>query len=174
NSKIERYRALRRSMYHDSLTGLLNHTTSKSQLDLVLDQCRQQQRPLCVAMLDLDHFKQVNDSYGHPIGDQIIRSLAWLLKQRVRQGDILGRYGGEEFLLVLQGASLGEGFTILELIRQDFAAIRHPFGDGHFQLSFSCGMAAYPAIERGDELIEAADQALYRAKRAGRNRIECA
>nr|WP_314901113.1 diguanylate cyclase [uncultured Deefgea sp.] len=174
NSKIERYRTLRRSMYHDSLTGLLNHTTSKSHLDLMLEQCRAQQRPLCVAMLDLDHFKQVNDSYGHPIGDQIIRSLAWLLKQRVRQGDILGRYGGEEFILALPGASLAVGHSILEQIRQDFAAIRHPFGDAYFQLSFSCGMAAYPAIERSDQLIEAADQALYRAKRAGRNRIECA
>jgi len=174
NSKIERYRTLRRSMYHDSLTGLLNHTTSKSHLDLMLEQCRSQQRPLCVAMLDLDHFKQVNDSYGHPIGDQIIRSLAWLLKQRVRQGDILGRYGGEEFILASPGASLAAGHAILEKIRQDFAAIRHPYGSGHFQLSFSCGIAAYPAIETSDQLIEAADQALYRAKRAGRNRIECA
>lgn len=174
NSKIERYRALRRSMYHDSLTGLLNHTTSKSQLDMMLEQCRTQQRPLCVAMLDLDHFKQVNDSYGHPVGDQIIRSLAWLLKQRVRQGDILGRYGGEEFMLALPGASLAAAFAVLEKIRQDFAAIRHPCGEGFFQLSFSCGMAAFPAIESADRLIEAADQALYRAKRAGRNRIECA
>ncbi|WP_028454231.1 GGDEF domain-containing response regulator [Chitinilyticum litopenaei] len=173
-SKIERYRALRRSMEHDSLTGLLNHTSSKTQLDIALDQCRQQQKPLCVAMLDIDHFKQVNDRYGHPVGDQIIRSLAWLLKKRVRHSDILGRYGGEEFLLALPGASLSQGFAVLELLRQDFAAIHHPYADGYFQLSFSCGMAAYPAIESREALIQAADDALYRAKRGGRNRVECA
>ncbi|MBE9610416.1 diguanylate cyclase [Chitinilyticum litopenaei] len=173
-SKIERYRALRRSMLHDSLTGLLNHTSSKSQLDMALEQCRQQQKPLCVAMLDIDHFKQVNDRYGHPVGDQIIRSLAWLLKKRVRHSDILGRYGGEEFLLALPGASLSQGFAVLELLRQDFAAIHHPYGDGYFQLSFSCGMAAFPAISSREDLIQAADDALYRAKRGGRNRVECA
>ncbi|WP_034640418.1 GGDEF domain-containing response regulator [Chitinilyticum aquatile] len=173
-SKIERYRTLRRSMQHDSLTGLLNHTSSKTQLDMALEQCRQQQKPLCVAMLDIDHFKLVNDRYGHPVGDQIIRSLAWLLKKRVRSQDILGRYGGEEFLLALPGATLSQGFTVLELLRQDFAAIHHPYGDGYFQLSFSCGMAAFPVIDSREALIQAADDALYRAKHAGRNRVECA
>ncbi|SMC29792.1 diguanylate cyclase (GGDEF) domain-containing protein [Andreprevotia lacus DSM 23236] len=170
-SKIERYRALRRSMYHDSLTGLLNHTTSKTRLDAAIEAARRDGSSLALAMLDIDHFKKVNDTYGHPIGDQIIRSIAWLLKQRLRRSDIIGRYGGEEFLVALPGATEMEAMVTLDQIRQDFADIRHPYSSGHFQLSFSAGIAGFPAFDQGDALIKAADDVLYIAKRSGRNRI---
>ena len=171
-SKIERYRALRRSMYHDSLTGLLNHTSGKNTLDTLLSSVAHERGALAVVMLDIDHFKQVNDNYGHPIGDQVIRSLAWLLKQRLRKHDILCRYGGEEFLIGLPHTNADQAFNIIDRIRQDFAQIHHPYHDTYFCTSVSGGIAAYPDIQTGDALIKAADDALYIAKRGGRNRIE--
>ena len=171
-SKIERYRALRRTMYHDSLTGLLNHTSGKNTLDTVLSSVAHEQGDLSVVMLDIDHFKQVNDNYGHPIGDQVIRSLSWLLKQRLRKHDVLCRYGGEEFLIALPHTNADQTFHIIDRIRQDFAQIRHPYQETYFCTSASGGIAAFPALQTGDALIKAADDALYKAKRGGRNRVE--
>ena len=171
-SKIERYRALRRSMYHDSLTGLLNHTSGKNVLDTMLSAVSNDNGDLSVVMLDIDHFKQVNDTYGHPVGDQVIRSLSWLLKQRLRKQDILCRYGGEEFLIGLPHTNAEQAFRIMDRVRQDFAQIRHPYNDTYFCTSASGGIAAYPEIQTADALIKTADDALYEAKRSGRNRIE--
>ena len=171
-SKIERYRALRRTMYHDSLTGLLNHSSGKHTLDMLLSGLAHEGGFLSVVMMDIDHFKKVNDSYGHPVGDQVIRSLSWLLKQRLRKHDVLCRYGGEEFLIVLPHTDADQAFVIMDRIREDFAQIRHPFGSSHFLATSSGGIATYPLHQTGDALIKAADEALYHAKRAGRNRIE--
>ena len=173
-SKIERYRSLRRSMYHDSLTGLLNHTSGKNVLDTLLSSVSYERGDLAVVMLDIDHFKQVNDTYGHPVGDQVIRSLSWLLKQRLRKQDILCRYGGEEFLIGLPHTNGEQAFRIMDRVRQDFAQIRHPYRDTYFCTSASGGISAFPEIQTTDALIKAADDALYDAKRGGRNRIELA
>lgn len=171
-SKIERYRALRRSMYHDSLTGLLNHTSGKNVLDTMLSSVSIDHGDLAVVMLDIDHFKQVNDTYGHPVGDQVIRSLSWLLKQRLRKQDILCRYGGEEFLIGLPHTNAEQAFRIMDRVRQDFAQIRHPYHDTYFHTSASGGIATFPEVQTADALIKTADDALYEAKRNGRNRIE--
>jgi diguanylate cyclase (GGDEF)-like protein len=168
-SKIDRYRALRRSMYHDSLTGLLNHTSGKSTLDLQLSTMMQEGDHLSVVMMDIDHFKRVNDEHGHPVGDQVIRSLSWLLKQRLRKQDVLCRYGGEEFLIGLPHADGAQALAIMDRIRQDFSQIRHPVGETFFQATASGGIASYPGTSSADALIKAADEALYEAKRAGRN-----
>lgn len=170
-SKIERYRALRRTMYNDSLTGLLNHSSGKNTLDILLSSVAHDGGFLSVVMMDIDHFKEVNDTYGHPVGDQVIRSLSWLLKQRLRKHDIICRYGGEEFLIGLPHTDAEHAFSIMDRIRQDFAQIRHPFGDSHFLISVSGGIATYPLYQTGDALIKAADAALYQAKHDGRNRI---
>ncbi|MHB1186479.1 MAG: GGDEF domain-containing response regulator [Thiobacillus sp.] len=170
-SKIERYRALRRTMYHDSLTGLLNHSSGKNTLDMVLSSVAHEGGFLSVVMMDIDHFKQVNDTYGHPVGDQVIRSLSWLLKQRLRKQDILCRYGGEEFLIGLPHTDAEQAFAIMDRIRQDFSQIRHPYRDRHFHATASGGIATYPLYQNGDSLIKAADEALYQAKHDGRNRI---
>jgi diguanylate cyclase (GGDEF)-like protein len=122
-------------------------------------------------MMDIDHFKQVNDTYGHPVGDQVIRSLSWLLKQRLRKHDILCRYGGEEFLIGLPHTDAEQAYGIVDRIRRDFAQIRHPYRDTHFLATASGGIATYPLHQTGDALIKAADEALYQAKRGGRNRI---
>ncbi|MEW9898113.1 diguanylate cyclase [Chitinivorax sp. PXF-14] len=173
-SKIERYRALRRSMYHDSLTGLLNHTSTKTALDAALTQTQKEKVPLAVAMLDIDYFKKVNDTYGHPVGDQIIRSLAWLLKQRLRKHDIVGRYGGEEFVVGLVGASAEQAAAVINRIRQDFALIEHPYRETRFNITFSAGVADSLAFASVDDLVNAADEALYVSKRGGRNRVSTA
>ena len=172
-TKIERYREMLHSGRHDSLTGLLNHTASKNRLD-EMARLAGTSGPLAVAMIDIDRFKSINDTYGHPVGDQVIRSLAWLLRGRLRSSDLIGRYGGEEFIIALPGASPARALTLLHRIREDFAALPHAHSQGTLRASFSCGIAALPDYMAGDALIQAADEALLLAKRNGRNRIEVA
>jgi len=170
-TKIERYREMQRHSQHDSLTGLLNHSAAKSRLNLLVQSLQSAPEPLCVAMLDIDHFKSVNDTYGHPVGDQVIRSLAWLLKGRLRSSDIIGRYGGEEFIVVLRSASLDEAEAVLDCIRADFATLPHAHAAGTLRATFSAGLAEFPTWATGNDLTHAADEALLEAKRQGRNRI---
>lgn len=169
-TKIERYRDMLRSGRHDSLTGLLNHSASKEQLEQMLRRAPAGGQ-LAVAMIDIDHFKSVNDNYGHPVGDQVIRSLAWLLRGRLRNTDLIGRYGGEEFIVALGGVSQNQAITLVDRIREAFFQLPHAHGRGALRASFSCGIAATPAFMSGGSLIEAADNALLQAKRNGRNRI---
>ena len=170
-SKIERYRILRRSMFLDSLTGLLNHTMSKQRVDAAVQAALAEGTPLCVGMIDIDHFKKVNDTYGHPMGDQVIRSMAWLLKQRLRKTDAVGRYGGEEFLVILPQADAERARHLLDRIRVDFSEFRHPAPEGSFACTFSCGIAQLEPGLNAQSLVKRADEALYQAKREGRNRI---
>jgi diguanylate cyclase (GGDEF)-like protein len=170
-SKIDRYRILRRSMYLDSLTGLLNHTTSKQRLDAAVAAAVADGTPLCVAMIDIDHFKRVNDTYGHPMGDQVIRSVAWLLKQRLRKTDAVGRYGGEEFVVILPQANAERARNLLDRIRIDFSHFSHPVKNTAFACTFSCGIAQLAPGVSPQDLIKQADTALYEAKRKGRNQI---
>ncbi|MBL8405091.1 MAG: diguanylate cyclase, partial [Dechloromonas sp.] len=172
-TKIDRYRDMLRSGRHDSLTGLLNHSAAKEQLEHMLRRALPAGH-LSVAMIDIDRFKSINDNYGHPVGDQVIRSLAWLLRGRLRNTDLIGRYGGEEFIVALGGVDVGQATTLLERIREDFARLPHAHGRGALRASFSCGIAALPAYATGSSLIEAADEALLQAKREGRNRLVAA
>lgn len=170
-SKIERYRALRHAMQHDSMTGLYNHLTAKDKLAAAIQQAAAEHSPLSVAMIDIDHFKKINDSYGHPMGDQVIRSLAWFLRQRLRKSDLIGRYGGEEFLLVLPGADIERALEVIDRIRLDFGQIKHPFNETWCSATFSGGVTQLQEGASADALIRQADEALYAAKRGGRNGI---
>jgi len=168
-SKIERYRALRRSMLNDGLTGLLNHRAVKEKLATTVNAACASSQRLAVAMIDIDHFKTVNDQYGHPMGDQVIRSLAWLLKQRLRKTDFVGRYGGEEFLVILPGSTADQAFDVLDRIRRDFSLIKYSFKERWFDTTFSAGVSQFPASTSAEALIKEADEALYDAKNGGRN-----
>lgn len=171
-TRIERFRETRRSSRLDGLTGLLNHTSAKSRLKTMVEKIGQH-GSLAVAMIDIDHFKAINDTYGHPVGDQVIRGLAWLLKGRLRSIDLIGRYGGEEFLIALPDVSLAQAIAVIDRIRADFAALPHAHPEGALYATFSAGVASYPANHHtAAGLTEAADQSLLQAKRLGRNRVE--
>lgn len=170
-SRIERYRVLRSFMVRDSLTGLLNHTKTKEQLEIEIERARRQQRPLSFAMIDLDHFKRVNDTYGHPTGDKVLKSLARLLQQRLRKVDVIGRYGGEEFAVILTDTTGPDAVRVLDDIRKDLAQIQQHGEDGEFSVTFSCGIASYPDFATPEAISSAADKALYQAKHGGRNRV---
>lgn len=170
-TRARRFRALRATMLRDSLTGLLNHTTTKEQLDIELSRARRAQGPLSFALLDLDQFKSVNDTYGHPAGDRVIKTLASLLKRRLRLTDIVGRYGGEEFAVVLVGTDGDNALAVMDGVRAAFAEMRQQYEGGSFGVSFSCGVATFPAHGDATALTDAADKALYQAKNTGRNRV---
>ncbi len=170
-SRIIRYRALRALMVRDSLTGLLNHTSFKERLRAEVARARRLGKPLSVGLIDIDHFKRVNDSHGHPAGDRVIRNLSRLLRQRLRGADVIGRYGGEEFAVALVDTPMESARGVLEAIRESFAAIAHQAGATEFRCSFSAGLAQSPPCEDAESLIQHADEALYRAKRGGRNRV---
>jgi len=169
--RAERTRVLRSLMMRDSLTGLLNRTTLTQFLETSLSASQRHGVLLSFVMLDLDHFKQVNDTYGHPAGDQVLVALARLLKQRLRHSDMAGRYGGEEFGAVLMGVTAEEVLVLMDEIRRDFNALVFTSADKTFSCSFSCGIACHPGLQTQDAMVRAADRALYDAKNAGRNQV---
>lgn len=173
-NRIRRSLTLRSFMIRDSLTGLLNHTAIKDMLDVQLAWAIRHKKPLSFAMIDIDHFKRVNDNYGHPAGDRVIKSLARLLKQRLCSSDLVGRYGGEEFAVVLVDADAGQAMKVLDTIRVDFSQLFHLAEDKRFKVTFSCGIADTSRFPDLTRLSNAADKALYKAKHAGRNQIRLA
>ncbi|HRD91672.1 MAG TPA: diguanylate cyclase [Accumulibacter sp.] len=174
SARIERARRLRALMTRDSLTGLLNHARFMEQLDIEALRARRSGKPLSAAMIDIDHFKSVNDSYGHAAGDIVIKGLARLLQQRLRQVDVIGRYGGEEFAVLFPETSSDAARAVIEEIGRVFVGLRFRRPDGDFAVSFSAGVASVDQACQPRQLIEAADRALYDAKRRGRNRVEVA
>jgi diguanylate cyclase (GGDEF)-like protein len=169
--RAERMKIIRSFMVRDSLTGLFNHTTTKEQLDLAIEQARRNGGEVCFAMIDLDKFKGVNDNYGHPAGDRVLVTLARLLQQRLRKTDISGRFGGEEFAVILPACGIAEATALINQLRESFSLIRFPVGDDTFSLTFSAGVASFSHYDDAPGLCKAADEALYKAKGEGRNRV---
>ena len=155
----------------DSLTGLLKHADIKEQVTLEVERSLRSGNPASVVMLDLDHFKQVNDRYGHAAGDNVIRALANLMRQRLRRIDSIGRYGGEEFVAVLPDCPAEQAKRIFDEIREHFAALSFHAGGRTFSVSLSAGVSQTDGQASGGELLERADQCLYLAKGQGRNRV---
>ncbi|WP_345793666.1 diguanylate cyclase [Thauera sp. JM12B12] len=180
--RVERARQLADQINKDSLTGLLKHASIKEVACKEIRRARRTGKPVTLAMFDIDHFKSVNDTYGHATGDLVIAALATLLRQRLRQSDHLGRYGGEEFLVVLPECSGADAQRLLDDIRRRFASLRFSHEGQNFSCSISAGHASSRPAGPGDddeagaaasdaELLSAADAALYDAKRGGRNRV---
>ncbi|WP_017937034.1 response regulator [Zestomonas thermotolerans] len=171
-TRASRARNLKARMVRDSLTGLYNHTYTLQLLEDAASRARRDGRPLTFAMLDIDHFKKVNDTYGHPMGDRVIKSLALFLKQRLRKTDHIGRYGGEEFAVILPDTDLDTAAKVLDEIRRRFSEIIYPAEPEDLRCTFSCGIAELAEGMDCNTLSKQADEALYVAKRGGRNRVE--
>jgi two-component system, cell cycle response regulator len=155
----------------DGLTGLTNHRTFQDRLAEILERGERHGQPAALLLCDVDHFKKVNDTYGHPVGDEVLRQVARVLRTAARKIDVPARYGGEEFAVVLEATSLDGAMRLAERIRTDVGALVIDSDKGTFQVTMSIGIATFPddARERA-ALIERADSALYRAKESGRNR----
>jgi two-component system cell cycle response regulator len=170
---------IHRLLAHDELTGLLTSKSFFSELRREASRAQAEARPFCVLMMDLDHFKEVNDTYGHLIGSKTLEKTGHVIKQALRAGDVAARFGGEEFAAFLLDANYAQGLVAAERVRvaiadHEFSATRQdsPETAATHRITISIGVAAFPDDATDPiQLVELADSALYRAKRAGRNRI---
>lgn len=161
--------ALERLSITDALTGLPNRRALDEALSQELERAQRYRQPMTVVILDVDHFKQVNDGHGHAVGDLVLQRFASLMEAQVRANDLLGRWGGEEFLLLCPCTGVEGGLALAEKLRATLAA--HPF-EGLGARTASFGVAALCEGDSLQTLLSRADAALYEAKRRGRNRVE--
>lgn len=170
-TRLTRYRIMRSLIVQDRLTGLLNHTRLRELLNRELIRATRRQTEIHLAMIDIDQFKEVNDTYGHQMGDRVIKSLARLLKQRIWDEDILGRYGGEEFAVIFRTFDAHTAARILNEIRIDFSQLRQGTEGNSFFSTFSAGIASFPRYRAARPLVDAVFQAVRRVKNRGGNRV---
>ncbi|MCF8197701.1 MAG: GGDEF domain-containing protein, partial [Sulfuritalea sp.] len=155
----------------DELTGALNRRSLMAALERERAHAERSGVSLSVAMIDLDHFKRVNDTYGHAAGDEVLRTLAATVHETMRTTDVFGRYGGEEFMMILVGSAPELALGAMERIRNVLAAKTWPTIAPEFSVTLSAGIACHRKGESGEALLHRADKALYQAKDAGRNTI---
>jgi len=157
----------------DGLTGVDNRRALEKSLHEMFEHSLRLHEPIACVMCDIDHFKKVNDTYGHAAGDEVLKQFAEILKQEAREIDKVGRYGGEEFLLLLPGTVLDSAVTFAERVRQRVEANTFSFEGGTLKRTVSLGVASWPhpRITGREEMLKAADDALYVAKEMGRNRV---
>jgi diguanylate cyclase (GGDEF)-like protein len=173
----EYQRQIHRLLSHDDLTGLLSSRSFFSELRREAAKSRDSKTPFCVLMMDIDHFKKVNDTYGHLTGSKTLEEIGVCIMRNLRSGDAAARFGGEEFAAFLLDAELAQGLVAAERIRSeiettDFSVIRKGTPSEKHQITISIGISSFPNDSRDPiELVEMADSALYRAKREGRNRV---
>lgn len=171
--RLSRALEIRSLIEKDGLTNLIKHSAIKELAALEFERSARLDKPLSIVILDIDFFKSVNDSYGHAIGDVVIATLATLLRKRIRKTDRAGRYGGEEFMLVLPECSGVKARELVELLLHAFRQVVFTAANQHFSCTFSAGVASTSdnSFSNIEAMIEAADTALYQAKQAGRNRV---
>jgi diguanylate cyclase (GGDEF)-like protein len=171
-ANARRHRTVEQQALVDGLTGLANRRVCTAALEKELARARRFEEPLALVLADLDDFKRVNDRFGHPTGDEVLKAFAQTLRENVREIDLAGRWGGEEFALLLPGTDLEGGRELAERIRRAFEAKELPAPDGRVvRVRASFGVAAFPEVESQDRLVAASDGALYAAKRAGKNQV---
>ncbi|HQU97492.1 MAG TPA: diguanylate cyclase [Nitrosomonas sp.] len=170
-SRVSRMRSLHSLMILDGPTGLLNHTAIKEELAREVIRSNRLNTPLSFATIDVDCFKKLNDNYGYAAGDRVVKSLARLLKQRLRETDVVGRYGGDEFSVILNDTDAASAAKVIDEIRSVFNRSMHLSQDDEFFVSFSCGIADLAHFSDVTGLTEAAERAMFQAKQRGRNKV---
>ncbi|EPJ90164.1 diguanylate cyclase [Pseudomonas fluorescens] len=158
----------------DPLTGLPNRAAWSERLDYEVNAWHQRGNSLSLAMLDLDHFKRINDGYGHLAGDKVLKIIANVLSKRLRPTDFIARFGGEEFVLLMPDSALADALAVGEVLREAIAACPFHFKGEPVTITVSMGVAQFQPGERSDLALKRADEALYRAKAAGRNQVQAA
>jgi two-component system, cell cycle response regulator len=174
NELLESNRRLELLSITDGLTKLHNHRYFQDELARAFEESQRYQRPLSLAMIDIDFFKKINDGYGHAAGDDVLKQVAALYRSSVRSTDLVARYGGEEFAVMMPETTLEDGIAFAEKIRQLVESTPMQTQAGVISATVSLGVASVPLsrIHTAKELIIAADKALYRAKKAGRNQVQ--
>ncbi len=162
---------LERLVVTDHLTGIANRSHFMAQLDMESRRHSRRQQPMCVLMCDVDHFKQVNDTWGHPAGDEVLQAIGRILKQSTRSaGDVVARFGGEEFVVLLPNTKLSQGQKVAEKIRKYLSHHIFGTGDASFQVTMSIGVAQVSDGD-GEQALKVADDNLYQAKGRGRDQV---
>jgi diguanylate cyclase (GGDEF)-like protein len=171
---IQAREELRAQATHDPLTGLWNRAAILETLQRELARAERQRTPVAIIMADVDHFKQINDAYGHLAGDAVLGEVSQRMRAAIRSYDAIGRYGGEEFLIVTSGCDVTIALKLAERVRSCVSREPINIAGGTFPATLSLGVAASSEAGDADQLVRAADAALYRAKNSGRNRVELA
>lgn len=167
--------ALQNLALHDGLTGLYNRRFLDAAIVREIALAEREQRQLAVVMLDLDHFKNVNDQFGHSAGDEVLKALADIMKKFSRESDLICRFGGEEFVAIIPNMSASQAFERAEIWRSQLEKMTVNFGENSIKITLSAGIAIYPDHGvNGEELILRADEMLYQSKRSGRNQVSIA
>ena len=172
---VMKNRILSEISHKDALTGLYNRFYVMEKIDSEMNRALRHGYPISVLMLDLDHFKRINDSYGHPVGDEVLKIVGQVLRESCRVYDVPGRYGGEEFCIVLPETQVGNTTQVAERIRNRLATTPLSVGSASIVVTASIGVAGMDSTEgvlSASTLVERADRALYSAKHRGRNRVE--
>lgn len=170
----EKNRLLQELANKDGLTNLYNHRYLQEQLLKEINRAKRYGQTISFVLLDIDHFKHFNDTYGHQTGDVILKTLGSILNKTIRENDVAARYGGEEFAIILLHTEFKTARETTERLREVIELYNFKVGDKHLHITVSLGIACFPHkdIETARDLIECADKALYSAKKAGRNRVE--
>ena len=160
-----------RMMITDGLTGIANRRKLDEALENEFLRAKRYGRPLSIAILDADHFKKVNDTHGHIVGDFVLKKLATLFQQNIRREELLGRYGGEEFVVVMPEVDSSGAFQLAEKLRKTVEGTVFKSGEAELPVTISVGVATLGAEESVKAFLDTADQALYKSKEDGRNRV---
>ena len=171
---LEANKKLRELAYRDGLTGLYNHRYFQEILEREIKRARRYKKPLSLLMIDIDHFKKINDTYGHLHGDEVLKRLAQIFSESIRACDYAARYGGEEFSIILPETLLNGALNVAERLRQRVKNTPIVLADQEIRVTISIGLAAYENTQREitrSQLIALADKALYQSKMAGRDRV---
>ncbi|HIP54589.1 MAG TPA: sensor domain-containing diguanylate cyclase [Sulfurimonas autotrophica] len=167
-NRIEMQKKLQKLATIDSLTGIYNRYKIDDAINLQIARSKRYKEPFCLIMLDVDHFKKVNDTYGHDIGDKVLKALSRLISKHIRCTDIFGRWGGEEFAVILENTKKEEAIEIAEKLRKIVEAYSI---ENRYKITISLGVGEYKEGESREDLVKKVDKALYRAKENGRNQV---